>query len=541
MSRGSKNKAKDVAMAELVTSMKQQLDYYWSLGEDTDKGMNYIPICKVQQHIREVDKFSYEPFILSIGPYHHGAAKLRNMDKMKWGYLDEVCKLNSEKTLLDYLLEIGDLAREARNCYSEDVYMTDEEFLQMLILDGCFILVALGGTQTLLAHLQQAESERFALEKIVVENANASTNNDIQNTASNSACEGNQSGRKGANEDSESDDQSGLWFMRFLYHDLFLLENQIPFFIVKKLYELASGNAIFSPSLTDSLNRYVRHALSFYPKAIQEANGPENFQHLLHLCHMYLRPNPKVDNSHHYQVRPQYLCKFFSFGWRYFRIGQRSEGNEQIQPVGQEGFPSPGHELNRWRRVAQYKEAGIKFKKREYDNLDPHSLLDIKFGNGSIEIPCLVVDEYSGSFFRNLIAFEQTCPQFGDDFTAYIVFMSQIISMPEDVGILAEKEIIVHHLDSDRHVSDLFTLLSKDVVFDFNGSYYLRSLCQSMEEHYQSRLNRWIAWLWMNHFSNPWLALAALGTVVVLVCTIVQTIFTVLAYMKPPNMNNNYK
>lgn len=53
MSRGSKNKAKDVAMAELVTSMKQQLDYYWSLGEDTDKGMNYIPICKVQQHIRE--------------------------------------------------------------------------------------------------------------------------------------------------------------------------------------------------------------------------------------------------------------------------------------------------------------------------------------------------------------------------------------------------------------------------------------------------------------------------------------------------------
>jgi len=107
--------------------------------------------------------------------------------------------------------------------------------------------------------------------------------------------------------------------------------------------------------------------------------------------------------------------------------------------------------------------------------------------------------------------------------------------MPEDVTLLVEREIIVHHLDRDGHVSDLFTMLSKDVVFDFNGKYYLKSLCQSMEEHYQNRLNQWITWLWVNHFSNPWLALAALGTGVVLVCTVVQTIYTILAYMKPPS------
>ncbi|XBJ05356.1 hypothetical protein VPH35_024157 [Triticum aestivum] len=166
--------------------------------------------------------------------------------------------------------------------------------------------------------------------------------------------------------------------------------------------------------------------------------------------------------------------------------------------------------------------------------MDPHSLLDIKFSNGSIEIPSLVVDEYSGSLFRNIIAFEQTCPQFGDDFTAYIVFLSQIICMPEDVTLLVEREIIVHQLESDEHVSDLFTMLSKDVVFDFNGMHYLKSLCQAMEEFYQSRLNRWIAWLLMNHFSNPWLALAAVATGVVLACTIVQTIFTIEAYRKPP-------
>jgi hypothetical protein len=83
------------------------------------------------------------------------------------------------------------------------------------------------------------------------------------------------------------------------------------------------------------------------------------------------------------------------------------------------------------------------------------------------------------------------CPQFGDDFTAYIVFLSQLISIPEDVTLLAQRQIIVHHLDSD----DLFTLLSKDVVFDFNGNYYLKFLCQTMETHYQSRINRWMALL----------------------------------------------
>jgi len=48
--------------------------------------------------------------------------------------------------------------------------------------------------------------------------------------------------------------------------------------------------------------------------------------------------------------------------------------------------------------------------------------------------------------------------------------------MPEDVTLLVDREIIVHHLDSDKHASDLFTVLSKDVVFDFNGKYYLRPL-----------------------------------------------------------------
>ncbi|KAF7019097.1 hypothetical protein CFC21_032309 [Triticum aestivum] len=196
-----------------------------------------------------------------------------------------------------------------------------------------------------------------------------------------------------------------------------------------------------------------------------------------------------------------------------------------------------GQQLNRWRRAAQCLEAGIKFKKQELDKLHPHSLLDIKFSSGAMEIPCIFVDEFTETLFRNLVAFEQTCPQFGDDITAYIVFLSQLISMPEDVVLLARREIIVHHLDSDEMVSDLFTMLSKDVVFDFNGQHYLKTIRQMIEAYYQSRLNRWMAWLWLNHLRNPWLVLAAFATIVVLVCTVVQTVYGLLAYIDPPGGN----
>jgi hypothetical protein len=42
--------------------------------------------------------------------------------------------------------------------------------------------------------------------------------------------------------------------------------------------------------------------------------------------------------------------------------------------------------------------------------------------------------------------------------------------MPEDVTLLAQRETIVHQLDSDEGVSDVFTSLSKDVVFGFDGT-----------------------------------------------------------------------
>uniref|UniRef100_A0A0A9GLD3 Uncharacterized protein n=1 Tax=Arundo donax TaxID=35708 RepID=A0A0A9GLD3_ARUDO len=88
-------------------------------------------------------------------------------------------------------------------------------------------------------------------------------------------------------------------------------------------------------------------------------------------------------------------------------------------------------------------------------------------------------------------------------------------------------------LDNDSEVSQLFTRLSKQMVFYADKHYYLKSLGHELEAHYQNRLNRWMAWRWLNHCSNPWLVLAVLAAAVMLLCTVVQTIFTVLPYVDP--------
>ena len=89
----------------------------------------------------------------------------------------------------------------------------------------------------------------------------------------------------------------------------------------------------------------------------------------------------------------------------------------------------------------------------------------------------------------------------------------------------------MHQLDNDEEVSNLFARLLEYIVFDFSGEHYLKLLCQTMEAHYQNRLNRWISWLRHNHFGNPWLGFAALASIIMVFCSVGQTILAFLTFM----------
>lgn len=532
-----------------AASMRKDLNYYCS----SQFQKNNVPlIFKVQDTVRLADKNAYEPILLSIGPYHHDNISVVSMEKEKWRSLSYILCINKEKKLQDYLEVMDTLKMCARYSYSEEIEMDDDQFVQMLLLDGCFILVSLFGLSGIVSNNQEnsekSSGDANKMEKDNVGHVSAAKAGaqmactaikgsnksgkvpevDVNDHNSSYSIQKDNSMHKEETSSEDCCQRAGLWYMSHVAHDLLLLENQIPFFIVKRIYLLVTNDAT-TRLFTDNLVKCIEGILYNYPKAIRVSERPEDFQHLLHLCHMYFRPSQSVveDQLH---GRIQYLSYFHNFHRRYLKVR-----NNQLDENHQGPTNKYKRSLLRWRRAEQYHEAGIEFKKRGFCKNNPHSLLDIKFTSGKVQIPLLVIDDKTVYLFRNLIALERTCPQFGNSVTAYICFISQLVSMPMDVTLLAKKGIIVHQMRSDEEVSILLAKLGKNLDLDVSGNNYLGRLSQIMEGHCESRLNRWMAWLWQNHFNNPWLCLAVIAGTIVLFCTILQSLFALLSYLHPTN------
>lgn len=529
---------------EIANSMARDLCYVQLPDETFNEKGNSFQIHRVHRLVRQIDWLAYEPSVVSIGPYHQRNASLQFMERLKWKCLDYVLKLNCKKNIRDYLLAVSDIENQARACYSDEVILDSKNFRQMLLLDGCFILVYLGGTHGI-SRITKANAEPNIISDNSVHGtryAEQQANRSPENSAKISpdslleielgiADGGKQSSE---NEDSVNCHENNVisWYHSFAMLDVFLSENQIPFFVVRKLHDILVDSAMEN-TVTENVYNFVEHVLqSFTGASGPTYERPNDFCHILHLCHIHFIPRMLQEESNH--LRPQFgeyfldkLCKVFNINHRQRQDNWNLSHNQDFD------FLQCG-QVSRWRRATQYHEAGIVFKRKNINGLSTHSLLDITFKDGVLEIPCLYVENGTGSLFRNMIAFEQTNPQFGNCVTAYVMFMSQLICKPEDVTLVSQRGIMVHVLHSDKVVSALFTRLTKGVVFDFIGNFYLKSVCWRMEMYYQNRINRWIAWLRHNHLSNPWLGAALLTGLLVLFCTIAQTVLTVLAYVGPP-------
>lgn len=529
---------KNIDMDKMISSITREINSFWSLYDPVGDESKMCLIYRVPEHIYEIDRIAYEPMVVSFGPYHCGAHHLQDMEKHKWKYLDRVLKLNNKITLHDYIKEIAGFEKRARKCYSEEIKMERKKFLQMLLLDACFILVNIDenvGKRVFQTTEGTVVRETLTDLRESPGGIGQRKGKEHENTLELELIKVEASPERSRNNELENINNAGDWMGCCAWHDMFLLENQIPFFVVESIYELVAGQDIGVESLRCKAAEVVADILRHYPT--QELDRPCHFHHLLHLCHLYLRPSSEIDGERQHPPKLRYFHELPHLGYKYLAVGRNTADVEKkLDNLDQQvDCFQAGKLRTRWRRAEEYHRAGIRFKTREFDGQRRHSLLDIRFMDGIIEVPRLPIDEGTESLFKNLVALEQTDTRYGNDISSYVTFMSQVVATPDDATMFVQKGIIVHMMHSDEEVSDLFARITKQVSFRFHGRYYLKSLCQMLEAHYQSRLNRWIAWLWLNHFGNPWLALAALAAGVVVVCTIVQTIYTVLAYVKPPS------
>ncbi|CAH9139561.1 unnamed protein product [Cuscuta epithymum] len=91
----------------------------------------------------EADARPYQPRAFSIGPYHHGKPHLKEMQEYKWRFLEILIQRTIEEKgvgLAHYTKAVRGLEAQARECYSEAINLSSDEFVEMMVLDGCFVL-----------------------------------------------------------------------------------------------------------------------------------------------------------------------------------------------------------------------------------------------------------------------------------------------------------------------------------------------------------------------------------------------------------------
>jgi hypothetical protein len=174
------------------------------------------------------------------------------------------------------------------------------------------------------------------------------------------------------------------------------------------------------------------------------------------------------------------------------------------------------------RSAVELYEAGIRFRKTNSD-----SLHNIRFRGGVLSLPAVSVDDSTEYMFLNLMAFERLHVGAGNDVTAYVFFMDNIIDSAKDVALLSTSGI-ENAVGSDKAVAQLFNSISKDVVLEPQSS--LDAVQREVNAYCGKPWNLWRANLIHTYFRSPWAFMSLAAAVFLLVMTIMQTVYTVLPF-----------
>ncbi|KAB1220911.1 hypothetical protein CJ030_MR3G026790 [Morella rubra] len=372
---------------------------------------------------------SYKPRLVSIGPYHRNEPHLQMIEEHKWLYIGSLLSRTATR-LEDYFKTIHPLEMEARECYSETINLSTDEFLEMMVLDGCFIL------------------ELFRK----VNNSKLFSDNDPLATMD--------------------------WILPSLYRDFLLLENQIPFFVLEKLYEISKMPADQSLSLL---------AMQFFDRIVERPKEViESFRHLkgLHLLDLFRLSFIPRD-----PVTPPFR-------------GVRGTGTRIIQCI------------------SKLRRSGIKFTRP----VNAESFLVVKFRHGVIEMPSITLNEFMSSFLVNCVAFEQSHKSFSKHVTTYATLLDCLVETAEDIEYLCDSNIIENDFGTEADIARFINNMGKDVVFDINRC-YLSELFNKVDKYYQSNLHRQWASFKNLYLDTPWKFFSALAALMLLMLTILQTVF----------------
>ncbi|XP_059451412.1 UPF0481 protein At3g47200-like [Corylus avellana] len=428
-------------------------------------------IFKIPIILSRHNENAFIPDAFSIGPFHHGNQKLKATEKIKARYMhDLISRSRSRDTILRTLISsIAEVEKEAREYYAEPINYSPEKLVEILVIDGCFLI------------------ELFCKR----------TYRDLR----------------------KEDDPifSRPCMFHFLYHDLILLENQVPWMVLERLFNQTNDSSDWNmprplATLATTFMRTIYLTYRIDPKSDQCINmrGIKHFVDLSYKLSTLPSTDPQPDQCiiieciKHLVDQFRKLAALSSTPFR--KLANSSSGEEKKKSLRDwELLPS----------ATSLVEAGIKFKRATSG-----SLLDIKFKDGVLEIPPLVVNDLTETIIRNLISYEQCCPNCGFKFASYVVLLDSLINTVKDINILCDHEIIDNCLNPED-AAQLFNKLYHDtfVAFDYVD------LSREVNRFCQRRLPRWRAVLMGKYFNTPWAGFSTLAAIILLIMTFLQTLY----------------
>ncbi|GKU99428.1 hypothetical protein SLEP1_g12280 [Rubroshorea leprosula] len=446
-----------IAIQNDRTSLKQKLTLPWTMPEKK--------ILKVPHQLRKVNEKAYEPYVISIGPYHHGKDHLKEMEGLKVQSLNRLLDW-SEQSVEKYIFETEKMVEEARKCYTEPLDISNKEFAEMMVLDGCFIIL----------FFMRNLPEVFSYGSLISSS---------------------------------------------ILHDLALVENQLPFFVLCKLLDIIfhfQRNFFNMVCVTDPKGLLVRWILARFETWLPglkvdttyDDNSIKNIKHIVHLLHVNWCPSDTAMDEYN-KVQPK------DGEWPFIRSAT------ELREAGIEFKATEKKKNEKWSLF------DFKFKKVENKRNEKRSLFDIKFKNGILEMPKVIIDDQTDSMYRNLIACEQFDNTKHAFLTDYILLMDSLINSGKDVELLCKSEIIDNMLGNDELVAGLFNRLGDHTNFS-RESFFYAQLFKDVNKHYKSPWNSWMAYLRHKYFNTPWALISFLAAALLLLLTVLQTAFTIFPW-----------
>ncbi|GLT46449.1 hypothetical protein SLA2020_201970 [Shorea laevis] len=425
---------------------------------------------------------------VAIGPLNHQRKPAKG-SRIERG---EDCKLklaarlikSSERTTEYFYKNVKEEIKSLRSCYNSEKVKewTDEELAWMFLVDGCALLVfmILDGND---------KWEEFSVDIDVV---------------------------------------------RIEKVDFFLLENQLPYKLLKILTDSLAGalRVGLRKSFLKELSNLKELSKKFITNFIKRSflDPIPHRQHQIEVDHL---ESPHPDEQQQEEEDPVHLLDLLQ-SILIVKPKEKSE-KQKCSSNKEHWFETQRDDKSKHRpsncNVKELKAKGIRFKASEKGV----PIRDTVFNNfcwvPTLTLAPIFLHNTTMSLLLNLMAYE-LCPDYkeGCEITSHLSLLNSLIADGEDVKELRDAGVLHHRFGSDKDVAELFNKISYVRVPNLKKDLALRvdinKYCNSEKLHFSGVRASVEADLTQTYFKSPWSFLVLLAALAGLIMTGMQTYYS---------------